>query len=76
MASFDEVAVEARIILTRDREGASRIVVQGRSLTANGMAVRSFREDVTDVLGPVRRAAAIDLLDAVVARVKAQWEIP
>lgn len=76
MATFDEVAVEARVTLTRARDGSTRIRAEIRSLTAEGMEVRTFREDITDRLNETRVANASDLLDAVVARAKTLWAIP
>lgn len=76
MATIEEVRVEVQLRVVRADDGSTRIWAEGASLTADGIRVRSLRDDITDQLSAARVTGAAALLDDVIARLKTLWGIP
>lgn len=74
MATFIESDVDTRLVIVR-RNGQVRIEAQARSVTAEGLPVRTLRKDITDQLSQARIDGAAALLDDVEARVRQLWGI-
>lgn len=75
MATFIETTVEVDVHLSRTADGSSRVTVRARSLSAEGVVVRTAYQDVTDQLPPAKQTEALDLLDAAVNHFKNIWSI-
>lgn len=77
MAQITESTVRVDVVLRRDvPEGLDHAIVRATSYDEQGRVVRHLEPtDIYDLLSAARQSGISALLDDVIARVKADWEI-